>query len=358
MILRPDLRMIAWEVTRSCNLNCVHCRAAAERGPYENELLTEECRGFIDAVVEFSRPVIIFTGGEPLLRPDLFEVVAYATHKGLRSVMAVNGTLLDPRSVHEAKKAGIRRVSISLDGARPETHDAFRGVAGAFEGALRGIRYLKEAGLEFQINTTVTRTNLHEIDHILRLAVELGAAAEHIFMLVPTGRGKDMAGEEVSAEDYERTLEWFYDQTACVPLQLKATCAPQYYRIVHQKGGAAALDRDGLNAFTRGCLGGVSFCFVSHTGDVQPCGYLDIVCGNVRERAFRELWYDGPVFNDLRNPDKLQGKCGRCEYRVVCGGCRARAYAREGNYLGEEPFCPYKPAVTPHRTQLKVPHSV
>lgn len=337
--------MIAWEITRSCNLNCLHCRAAAERGPYDGELATEECFRFIDEVAAFSKPVLILTGGEPLLREDIFEIASYGTRKGLRTVMAVNGTLLDAKKTQTAKNAGIQRVSISLDGATAEGHDQFRGVVGAFTGAMEGISYLKETGLDFQINTTVTQRNLSEIGDILQLAIRLGAVALHIFLLVPTGRGRDLADEEVAPEAYERILGWFADQVDKVPLQLKATCAPQYYRIVQQHGGTKGRKEqgEGLHTFTRGCLGGISFCFLSHRGDVQPCGYLETIGGNIRKRPFQEIWAEAEVFQQLREVKNLKGKCGQCEYRMVCGGCRARAYAVHGDYLEEEPLCPYEP---------------
>jgi heme b synthase len=344
-ILKPDLRMIAWELTRSCNLNCLHCRAAAEQGPYAGELATEPCFRFIDEVAAFSRPVLILTGGEPLLREDVFEIAAYGTRKGLRVVMAVNGTLLSAAKAHAAKQAGIQRVSISLDGAVAEAHDRFRGVTGAFAGAMEGISHLKEAGLAFQINTTVTKRNLGEIESILQLAIHLGAAAHHIFLLVPTGRGRELAHEEVTPEEYEQTLVWFAEQEDKVPLQLKATCAPQYYRIIHQQGKTKdrARQEEGLHTFTRGCLGGITFCFVSHQGDVQPCGYLETIGGNIREKPFQEIWEQAELFQCLRDVSNLTGKCGPCEYRRVCGGCRARAYALRGDYLAEEPLCPYQP---------------
>lgn len=342
--LKSALHMIAWEVTRRCNLNCLHCRAAAEKGPYQGELDTKECFSFIDEVASFSRPVVILTGGEPLLREDIFEIAAYGNNKGLRMVMAVNGTLLDSQRAVVIRQAGIQRVSISLDGATPESHDRLRGVDGAFAGALEGIKYLQEAGIPFQINTTVMRGNLAEIERIMRLAVDLGATAHHIFLLVPTGRGKGLAGEEVSAEDYERILVWFAEQNGRIPLQLKATCAPQYYRILHQRGLSKGIKRkEPLHTFTRGCLGGISFCFISHQGDCQPCGYLEVLAGNIRERAFQEVWQDGEVFMRLRNLDLLGGKCAWCEYKSICGGCRARAYEATGDYMGQEPLCPYEP---------------
>jgi heme b synthase len=344
-ILKPDLKMIAWELTRSCNLNCLHCRAAAERGPYGGELTTKECLRFIDEVAAFSKPILILTGGEPLLREDIFEIASYGTRKGLRVVMAVNGTLLSAEKAHAAKQAGIQRVSISLDGAAAEAHDRFRGVTGAFAGAMTGINYLKKAGLAFQINTTVTKRNLGEIEDILQLAIDMGAAAHHIFLLVPTGRGRELVHEGVTPEEYEQTLSWFAEQDSKVPIQLKATCAPQYYRIIHQQGKAKDRERrrGDLHAFTRGCLGGVSFCFVSHRGDTQPCGYLEVSGGNIKERPFREIWEKAEVFQRLRDVSALEGKCGRCTYRVVCGGCRARAYSLHGDYLEEEPLCPYQP---------------
>jgi heme b synthase len=343
----PELRMVAWELTRSCNLACVHCRASAERGPYPGELSGNECRRVMDGIAAISKPVIIMTGGEPLMRSDIFDLAQYGTETGFRMVMATNGTLLTEEVVQKMKDSGIQRVSISLDGPTAETHDAFRKVKGSFEGSLRGIELLKKGGLEFQINTTITRINLHFVPDLLRLAVDVGAVAHHIFLLVPTGRGKELQDQEISALDYEKTLHWFYEQRDRVPLQLKATCAPHYYRILRQRakkeGKKITPQEYGLDAMTRGCLGGISFCFISHVGQVQPCGYLELNCGNVRETPFREIWAHSEIFQNLRQIDNYQGKCGRCEFRKVCGGCRARAYETSGDYMAEEPYCIYEP---------------
>jgi heme b synthase len=343
---RP-LRMIAWELTRSCNLACVHCRASAERGPYEGELSTQEVFRVMDAIGSFSKPVIILTGGEPLLRPDIFDLASYGTAKGFRMVMATNGTLFNEEVVQKIKASGIQRISISIDGPTAETHDAFRKAKGSFEGSLRGIGMAKKGGIEFQINTTITQANFRLIPDILRLAVDLGAVALHIFLLVPTGRGKELKDQEISPLDYEKTLHWFYDQIDKVPLQLKATCAPHYYRILRQQakkeGRKITPKTYGLDAMTRGCLGGISFCFISHVGQVQPCGYLELNCGNVREKSFQDIWMNSEIFKNLRDTDGYQGKCGRCEFRKVCGGCRARAYEISGEYMAEEPYCIYEP---------------
>jgi len=293
------------------------------------------------------KPVIILTGGEPLLRPDIFDIARYGTEKGLRMVMAPNGTLITEANAKEMVAAGIQRVSISLDGATKESHDRFRQVQGAFDGALRGMQWIKGAGLDFQINTTITQQNFTELPKIQDLAVQLGAVAHHIFLLVPTGRGKYMVDQGISAQQYEETLHWFYDQKDKIPLQLKATCAPHYYRILRerarQEGKGVTFQSHGLDAVTRGCLGGIAFCFISHTGIVQPCGFLDLQCGNIREASFPQIWKASKVFNALRDDRKLKGKCGRCAYRKVCGGCRARAYEATGDYLAEEPLCLYQP---------------
>ena len=343
----PQLRMIAWELTRSCNLACVHCRASAENGPYEGELSSPEVFRVMDEIASFSKPVIILTGGEPLLRPDIFDLASYGSAKGFRMVMATNGTLLTEEIVQKMKASGIQRISISLDGPTAETHDAFRKVNGSFEDSLRGIEMAKKGSLEFQINTTITQVNLHQIPDILRLAVDLGAVALHLFLLVPTGRGKELKDQEISPLDYEKTLHWFYEQIDRVPLQLKATCAPHYYRILRQRakkeGKKITPKTHGLDAMTRGCLGGISFCFISHVGQVQPCGYLELNCGRVREKPFQEIWVKSDIFQNLRHTDGYQGKCGRCEFRKVCGGCRARAYEISGEYMAEEPYCIYEP---------------
>ena len=344
---KPELRMIAWEVTRSCNLSCIHCRASAEMGPYEGELTTKQCFDVIDQIVSFAQPVVILTGGEPLMRDDIFEIASYGTQKGLRMVMAPNGTLITEENAEKMKQAGIERVSISIDGATRESHNNFRQMEGAFEGAMRGIEIIKKAGIEFQINSTVSAVNLKEIEAIQELAIKLGAVAHHIFLLVPTGRGKDMKDQEITPQEYEDVLNWFYEQGEKVHIQLKATCAPHYYRILRERakkeGKQVTFEKYGLDAVTRGCLGGIGFCFISHRGDVQPCGYLELNCGNVKETRLQEIWEDSQIFNDLRNYEHYQGKCGVCEFKHVCGGCRARAYETSGNYLDEEPYCTYVP---------------
>jgi heme b synthase len=340
-------RLVAWEVTRNCNLACVHCRAAAHMGPYEGELDTKACFNLLDEIAATGKPIVILTGGEPLLRPDIYEIAAYGTQKGLRMVMAPNGTLVTEQAAKNLKEAGIARISISLDGAGPGIHDRFRGVEGAFEGALKGIENAKKAGLDFQINTTITQQNLGDIEATQNLAVKLGAVAHHIFLLVPTGRGKYILDQEISAAQYEDTLNWFYDQAGQLPLQLKATCAPHYYRILRQRakeeGKTVTYETHGLDAVTRGCLAGTGFCFISHVGRVQPCGFLDLDCGNVIEQPFSKIWKESEIFNNLRDFSALKGKCGKCQYKRVCGGCRARAYEKTGDYMAEEPLCSYEP---------------
>jgi heme b synthase len=343
----PALRLVAWETTRRCNLACKHCRAVAEDHPYDNELSTQEAFTLLDQIRETGTPIIILTGGEPLLREDIFDIAAYGHRIGLRMVMAPNGTLLTPDIVEKLKASGIQRISISLDGASPRTHDEFRGLTHAFDDAIRGIHYARDAGLEFQINTTITKTNLAEIPKILKLAESLGAVAHHIFLLVPTGRGKYIVDSGIDAQEYEQTLNWFYDQRDKTPLQLKATCAPHYYRILRQRtpaeGKTVSFETHGLDAVTRGCLAGTGFCFISHVGRVQTCGFLDVTCGDIRTESFRDIWKNSQVFNELRDFSKLTGKCGACEFVRVCGGCRARAYEATGSFLAEEPLCSYQP---------------
>ncbi|HOK06344.1 MAG TPA: heme b synthase [Syntrophales bacterium] len=347
--LPADLRLVAWEVTRSCNLACSHCRASALAGPYEGELDTDAAVRLLDEIASFARPVIILTGGEPLLRGDILTLVRHGRRRGLRMVLATNGTLVTDDVARELVGAGVARVSVSLDGPDEASHDAFRMVEGAFAGALRGIGALRGAGMPFQINTTVTRENLKSLPEIHDLACRLGAVAHHIFLLVPTGRGRLLTEGAVGPREYEDTLVWFHRLSLTSPIEVKATCAPHYQRIRRQHRGAGDGRRGrgeaghgALSASTRGCLGGIAFCFVSHTGRLQPCGYLEVDCGNVRERGFAELWRESEVFVRLRNLDLYGGKCGRCPFLKVCGGCRARAYEATGDYLAEEPLCAYE----------------
>ena len=335
---KVNLRMVAWELTRSCNLACRHCRASSEHGPYANELTTEECFKIIDDIAAFSKPIVILTGGEPLLRKDIFEIASYGNAKGLRMVMAPNGTLLTDENVQKIIRSGIKRISISLDGPDAASHDNLRQVLGAFQAACAGIQKAKNAGLEFQVNTTVTKKNIKLLPEIMKMVKDLGAKAHHIFLLVPMGRAKEMTAEELSAAEYEKTLEFLAREKQNSPLEIKITCAPHFNRILLQKHFDTAPSLMG-----RGCMAGVSFCFISNVGEIQPCGYLELKCGNVRQQGFEKIWRESEVFKNIRDWTKYEGKCGICEFKNFCGGCRARALAKFGSYLKEEPFCAYVP---------------
>jgi len=338
-------RLIAWEVTRFCLLACKHCRAAARAAAYAGELSTEECFKLLENIASFSRPLIILTGGEPMLRSDVYEIAARGCELGLPVVMAPCGVLVNDESAAKIVHSGIRRISISLDGASAESHDSFRGVNGAFEACLRGIEAAKHAGLEFQINAVVSQHNVAELPAILDLAVELGASVFNPFSLVPTGRGRQLADQEVSAEQYEKTLHWLASQEDRLGIRIRVTCAPQYQRILRQRRVPVEL----AHGRPAGCLGGKSFAFISHRGKVQICGFLDVECGDVRREDydFRKIWETSEVFQQVRDLDSYRGRCGYCEFRRVCGGCRARAYALTDDYLAEEPFCLYQPKRQP-----------
>jgi len=331
------LRVVAWETTRRCELQCKHCRGSARNQDYPDELSTEEGICLIDNISSFAKPVLILTGGEPMTRSDIYDLARHATDRGLRVAMAPCGSLINSKTAARIKNAGIQRISISLDGSTAETHDAFRGVKGAFESAINGINYAKKAGIEFQINSTVTRHNVTELPSLLKLAVDLGAAAFDIFFLVPTGRGAALKEMEISPDEYEKALRWVDEASKTSQITVKTTCAPHYARIQTQSTGK--------RGHGGGCMGGRGFVFVSHRGILQPCGFLDLNCGDLRKEDFnfKKIYEESEVFQNLRKVDNYTGKCGYCEYRYVCGGCRARAYAQSGDYLAEEPSCTYVP---------------
>lgn len=344
---RFPLRLVAWEMTRACNLACVHCRAGACAEPEPDQLTFEEGRRLIDSIAEVAKPILIMTGGEPLIRRDFFDLARHAVARGLRAVLATNGVLLTEEIAHEIAAVGIARVSISLDGDTAEEHDAFRQVPGAFRASLDAVARLRRQRVSVQINTTITKRNRGKLAAIMKLATDIGADSFHVFLLVPTGRARDMAGEEMGPDEYEETLLEFYRLERVSKLETKVTCAPQYYRVLRQQAKAEGIEVTeqtfGLNARTRGCLGGLSFVFVSHRGDLQPCGYFDVQAGNIRERGFADLWENAALFKDLRTFSSLEGKCGKCDYLRFCGGCRARAYEHTGRYMAEEPYCAYIP---------------
>jgi heme b synthase len=346
----PPLRLVAWELTRSCVLRCRHCRASATGAAGTNELSTQECMAILDSLARMGQCIVILTGGEPLLRDDGLAIARYGNDLGLRMVLATCGTLLDKPRCAALVDAGIARISVSIDGATAAVHDAFRGVTGAFDGVMRGVETAKTTGLAFQVNTTVTRSTLKDLPDIYALAVKLGAVSFHPFLLVPTGRASLMADEVISAEEYERTLNWIYDCHVSSPIAIKPTCAPHYYRIFRERerqaGATGKPGANGLDAHTGGCLGGRGFAFISHVGTVQICGFLQKEAGDLRSCGydFDHIWRTSPLFGEIRAVDQYHGKCGRCEYRSVCGGCRARAFAEYNDYLGEEPQCLYHPA--------------
>lgn len=343
-------KWIAWEITRRCNLRCVHCRSSSELEVAGHpDFPTSEAFRVIDDIISYARPVVVLSGGEPLVRQDVFEIARYGTDKGLRMCLATNGTPVTREICEKIRESGIRIVSLSLDGSVDSVHDDFRSQEGAFAGTINAAHLFREHGIEFIINSSFTRRNQEEIPKVYRLAKELGATAWYMFMIVPTGRGEEMMQELISKEDYEDILDWHYDMEKDEDTMLvRPTCAPHYYRVVLQKAKeeGGRLKRRTLKFSTggsKGCIAGQLICLIDVDGNVLPCSYFPKPAGNIRKQSFKSIWENSELFKDMRDFKKYKGRCGSCEYVHVCGGCRARAYSVYGDYLEEEPFCSYTP---------------
>ncbi|MGM9928365.1 MAG: radical SAM protein [Bacillus sp. (in: firmicutes)] len=341
-------RIMFWELTEGCNLKCIHCRATAQPQRSPEELSTAQAFRVIDEITDFANPLLILTGGEPLYRPDFFEIAQYARQKGLSVAMASNGTLITKDIAKKIKEVGIKRVAISFDGPSSEIHDQFRGLTGSFEQALQGAKNVKEQDIQLQFNTTITKHNVDYLEEMIALSNKYNVDALHLFMLVPVGCGVQIVESNMlSSSKYEEVLEWFYDRSREVDFEIRATCAPHYYRIMRQKAKEKneriTVQSHGMAAVTKGCLAGTGVGFISHKGDIRPCGYLPVTAGSLLEQSVEDIWKNSSLFQQLRNPALIEGKCGQCEYIHVCSGCRARAYYETDSYLSEEPYCTYVP---------------
>jgi radical SAM protein with 4Fe4S-binding SPASM domain len=354
------LRLLFWETTIKCNLTCAHCRRLESNEAVDKDLSTAQAKDLIEQLADLGKdqpfmPVLVFSGGEPLCREDLFELVGQAQTAGIIPALATNGTLIDAKMAQQIQDSRIVRVAVSLDGATAEVHNKLRQLDRAFERALEGISYLREKNVPFQINITLTKNNAEQLEDIYELAESVGAIAVHIFMLVPVGCGQVLAETDMlSPQQYEQKLLEICGLESRGRLQVKVTCGPHYERVIRQQGlhqihlAAEKLNDDvpgrgGHRGASKGCLAGLAVLFVGHQGDVFPCGYLPIKCGNIIKEKLSEIWYNNKDLARMRDSNGLEGKCGVCGYRQVCGGCRGRAYAATGNYMAEEPFCAYIP---------------
>jgi radical SAM protein len=342
---------IAWEVTRACAYACVHCRADAQHQRDPRELSTEEAFALTDRLADFGNsPILIFTGGDPMMRRDLNELIAYATQKGLRCSLTPTATALPTKErLEQVRKAGIRRIALSLDAPRPEVHDAFRKVPGSWQRTMDILHRAHDVGLSVQINTTVAKHNVDILPEMVPFIQEVGAVQWSVFFLVPTGRA--MIEQMISAEQHEEIFNWLYELSQNAPFDIKGTAAPMYRRVAIERKKAEAGDgpvtfqgagfqyADGLNRPTKGVNDGNGFLFISHIGEIQPSGFLPITAGIVRENDVVDVYRNHPIFKDLRDYSKLKGTCGTCEYRDVCGGQRGRAYGVTGDYMESDPVC-------------------
>jgi len=350
---------VAWEVTRACAYACMHCRAEAQPKRDPRELATDEGFRLIDELLDVGHPILIVTGGDPMMRPDLFDLIRYAAGHGLRVALSPTATkLVTLERLREGREAGVARIQMSLDGSRPEVQDAFRGRPGSFQRTLEILNDIRTAGISLQVGTTVSRYNVDDLDDIGRVVGEYGAVMWSLFFLVPTGRGRQE--DVISPEEHERVFNWLYDLSKTAPFDVRTTAAQHYRRVVIQRRreeqapsessllvtGAGYSFADGLGQSNRGVNDGNGFAFVSHTGDVCPSGFLPLPGGNVREASFSDIYRNSPLFRDLRDYRRLKGKCGVCDFRAVCGGSRARAFAVTGDYLESEPYCVYQPPNT------------
>lgn len=354
--------IVIWELTRACELKCLHCRAEAQYRRHPGELTFEEGKKLIDDIKSMNNPMLVFTGGDPLMRKDVFDIAKYAIDKGVRVSMTPSATPnVTKEAMETAKEVGLSRWAFSLDGPTAEIHDHFRGTSGSFDLTMNAIKYLHELEMPLQINTVISNYNIDHLDEMAKLVEDLNCVLWSVFFLVPTGRGQE--SDMISPVQHEKVFQWLYDLSKRVPFDIKTTAGQHYRRVVIQNkmrekeaesGGnsikyADALKKgatgqiDGLGRAPKGVNDGNGFVFISHIGDVYPSGLLPVKAGNVRETPLPEIYRESEVFKSLRNPDLYKGKCGVCEFRHVCGGSRSRAYAVTGDYLESEPFCVYIP---------------
>ncbi len=368
-----------WEVTQSCDLACKHCRAAAQPLAHPDELTTAEGKALIDQIAEMRVPIFVFTGGDPLKRKDVFELVRYAADQGVKVAVTPSATpLLTREAMFRFKDAGLVRLGISLDGSTPLIHDAFRGLPGAWARTIQAIEWANEAGIPIQVHTTISRHNVHDLDNLCALFEKLAIVMWNVFFLVPVGRGQ--ITDLLSGEEFEQVFGKIYELSQRVSFQIKTTEAMHYRRYLIQhnleerrlghghphgarrteyeagaakdrsasvgyEAGAPTADAQTRNAnwTTRRVNDGKGFLFVSHIGNVYPSGFLPIFAGNIRQQPLAEIYRNTPIFKALRNTTRLEGKCGACEFKEICGGSRARAYALTGDPLAQEPCCIYQP---------------
>src|SRR3972149_3646426 len=361
--------IVIWEVTQAWGLACIRCRAEAQ--PHRNpmELTKEEGFRLLEEVKKFGNPLFVITGGDPLKRPDVFDFIEHGVKIGLRMAMTPSATpLLTRDNIFKAVEKGLSRMAISLDGATEASHDRFRQVPGSYQLTMNAVNSAREAKLPIQINTTVTNYNKAELEEISQLVKGFDAVLWSVFFLVPCGRGEEK--DDITGEEYEEGLNWLYEKSLVMPYNIKTTAATHYRRVILQRkkaereahppsipplsrggegggtfqGPGVAMFKDGMHRAPRGVNDGNGFVFISHLGEIYPSGFLPISAGNVRKDSLVDVYRNAPLFKDLRDENKLKGKCGACaEYKKVCGGSRARAYAVHGDYLAEEPKCIYQP---------------
>lgn len=365
MIFQRDFNqdpfIVIWELTRACELKCLHCRAEAQYKRDPRELTFSEGKQLIDQIYELNNPMLVFTGGDPLMREDVFNLAAYAVQKGVRVSMTPSATPnVTKEAIEKAKEVGLSRWAFSLDGPNAEVHDYFRGTPGSFDLTMERIKYLHELEIPVQINTVISRYNIDYLDEMAKLVEELQCVLWSVFFLVPTGRGQTT--DMISPVEHEKVFLWLYELSKKVSFDIKTTAAQHYRRVViQQKMREAKANKDeikyldaltekgltgsidGLGRAPKGVNDGNGFVFISHIGDVYPSGLLPVKAGNIREQSLGEIYRKSPIFQALRAPDLYKGKCGKCEFRHVCGGSRSRAYAMTGDYLESEPFCIYIP---------------
>ena len=342
--------LVIWEATQACDLSCVHCRASAMPGRNPDELTTDQGFRLLDEIRSFGDPLMVFTGGDPLKRPDLFDLIRHSVGLGLRTNVTPSATpLLTASAIDKFKRCGVTRMAISVDGPDAETHDSFRGVPGTFDRAMFALGHARDIALDTQFQTTVTRRNMNKLAQIAERVYEAHSRMWSLFFLVVTGRA--LADDDLTAEEYEKVFEFMYDIAKVAPFDIKTTEAMHYRRYVAQRQkqehGTApeTANTRGMVWRTAGVSDGKGFVFVSHTGEIYPSGFLPVSAGNVKTDSLVRVYRDSSLFRILRDTDAREGKCGACEYQKICGGSRARAYASSGNYLAEDPRCTYQPTL-------------